>query len=296
MSFDTFGENMRWFIARVVDTKDDKMMGRVKIRILNDQTGDYEKSIPDEHLLWAYPISAIQSASLYYQKVRESGDYKKCPDWINAVGLSPTGISNWSYVFGFYIDGIEQNIPVIFGTYHKLSRYPEPENNSVGSGEYNDVAALAREKNSLSEEKKPYIEGSLITEPESAYDSEYPYNTTYTTKSGHAIELDDTEGHERIHIWHKSGSYEEINENGRRVIKSKDDDYEVITGDKNILVAKKKGSKGNMKLEIQGNWDVLVKGNCTINIEGMTTINSKGPLNISSDTMIQMTAPIINLN
>ena len=55
----------------------------------------------------------------------------------------------------------------------------------------------------------------------SAYNAEYPYNLTYTTKSGHAIELDDTIGVERIHIWHKSGSYEEISSGNNPTI---DDD------------------------------------------------------------------------
>jgi hypothetical protein len=68
---------------------------------------------------------------------------------------------------------------------------------------------------------------------------------TYTTKSGHAIELDDTVGHERLHIWHTSGSYEEIANGppddgdtfkGRRVKKTVGDDYEIVVKDKNVLV------------------------------------------------------------
>jgi hypothetical protein len=68
---------------------------------------------------------------------------------------------------------------------------------------------------------------------------------TYTTKSGHAIELDDTVGHERLHIWHTSGSYEEIANGppddgetfeGRRVKKTVGNDYEIVVKDKNVLV------------------------------------------------------------
>ena len=251
--FYKFGETFKWFVARVIDIKDPKYLGRVKIRVINDQTGEMgkkrivggeqPKGIIDDDLLWAWPLSAIQSASLSWIKINELEEFKT-PDWIDAVGLSPTGIAVSTYVFGFYLDGHEQNIPIIFGTYHKQSRYPEPLTD-IPTGEksmlqlekdprpnyfYNDVAALARgyfadpeaEKGGSGQTlpKEPYTVSTLWKEKEkdqavvdefpTAYNTEYPYNTTYTTKSGHAIELDDTPGHERIHVWHRSGCYEEI--------------------------------------------------------------------------------------
>lgn len=251
MSFYKVGESFRWFIARVVDIKDPEFLGRVKIRVINDQTGEVgrkraqgdsmPKGISDEDLLWAWPLSAIQSASLSWIKINELENYKT-PDWIDAVGLSPTGIAVSTYVFGFYLDGDEQNLPVIFGTYHKQSRYPEPPTDpSTGkmlqieppqqtTGFYSDVSSLAKgyffdpegKRVGLGQTlpKEPYSVSSLwksgekesapVDEFPTAYSTEYPYNTTYTTKSGHAIELDDTPGHERIHIWHRSGCYEEV--------------------------------------------------------------------------------------
>lgn len=251
--FYKFGETFRWFMGRVVDIKDPRYLGRVKVRIINDQTGEVgkkksiggtsPKGITDEDLLWAWPLSAVQSASLSWRKVTEMEEFDT-PDWIDAVGLSPTGIALSTYVFGFYLDGHEQNIPVIFGTYHKESRYPEPltdiptgeksmlqlEKNPEQNYFYSDVAGLAkgffvdqeanRVGNGQTLPKEPYTVSTLwkkgekdqavVDEFPTAYNTEYPYNTTYTTKSGHAIELDDTPGHERIHIWHRSGCYEEI--------------------------------------------------------------------------------------
>lgn len=252
MSFYKFGEHFKWFVARVQDIKDPLYLGRVKIRIIHDQTGELgkknktpgmPKGITDEELLWAWPLSAIQSASLSWRKITELEEFDT-PDWIDAVGLSPTGIAVSTYVFGFFMDGHEANIPVIFGTYHKESRYPEPltdtptgeksmlqlEINPQTNYFYSDVAALAKgyfvdDEESKSGKgqtlpKEPYSVSSLwkasktdkapVDEFPTAYNTEYPYNTTYTTKSGHAIELDDTPGHERIHVWHRSGCYEEI--------------------------------------------------------------------------------------
>lgn len=256
MSYYSMGDSFKWFMARVIDIKDPESLGRVKVRVIHEQTGELGKKrktfgVVDDDLLWAYPLSAIQSASLSWKKIVELENYP-VPDWIDAVGLSPTGIAVGSYAFGFYLDGHEANIPMIFATYHKISVYPEPPTDSQ-TGEmlqikppeddqpYYDVAALAKgfiydpeaeeTRPGQTLPKEPYAISSLWKKTEtdlapvdefvSAYNAEYPYNLTYTTKSGHAIELDDTIGVERIHIWHKSGSYEEISSGNNPTI---DDD------------------------------------------------------------------------
>jgi hypothetical protein len=240
------GDTFRWFIARVIDIKDPEKMGRVQIRVIHEQTGELGKKVDqygflNEELLWAYPISAIQSASLSWKKVVELEKFET-PDWVDAVGLSPTGIAVGTYAFGFYLDGYEQNIPMIFGTYHKQSIFPEPgtkieemlqDTPAEEDYKYHDVSALAKGffEDPITEEggpgqtlpKEPYEYSKLwrdekddplaittVDEMPTAYNTEYPYNLTYTTKSGHAIELDDTPGHERMHMWHRSGTYEEI--------------------------------------------------------------------------------------
>lgn len=302
MAYYKFGDTFRWFIARAVDIKDPEQLGRVKIRVIHEQTGELGKKkksygLTDDDLLWAWPISSIQSASLHWKKVKELENYE-VPDWIDAVGLSPTGIAIGTYVFGFYLDGHEQNIPMIFGTYHKKSIYPEPPS-SGGSmmqsappeedEELNDVAKLARGEQTL---PKTYEEGhrSLVKEPETSYEAEYPYNTTYTTKSGHCVEFDDTPGKERIHIWHKKGSYVEINKDGQVVAKTVDDDYEVVVKDKNLLV------KGDWKVEVDGAATVYVQGNANIDVKGEMRIHSDGKMTINSNTAIDMDAPRIDLN
>ena len=314
MSYYNLGDSFHWFMARVVDINDEEKIGRVKIRIIHDQTGELGKKvskfgIEDENLLWAYTISGIQSASLSWKKINEleydNGEF--VPDWIDAVGLSPTGIAVGTYCFGFYLDGHEGNIPLIFGTYHKISMYPEPGSDPqtmlqdlreppTPNYRFYDIASLARGRYTDEERnidvpgqtlpKEPYSVSKLwdddpkkispVDEMPTAYNTEYPYNTTYTTKSGHAIELDDTLSHERIHIWHQSGSYEEISngpynpaidgdispevvadypENGpagwdyvtasgvsetswigRRVRKTMDSQFDITKKDKNILI------------------------------------------------------------
>ena len=290
MAFYSIGESFKWFMGRVVeldpteDPPDKRYLGRVKVRILHDQTGDLGKKkqtygIPDSDLLWAWPLSSIQSASLSYRKIVELEEFQT-PFWIDAVGTSPTGIAVGTYVFGFYLDGHEANIPVIFSTYHKLSLYPEPPTDEATGKmlqikgpegpeyDYMDISGLAkgwhddpqRELNHPMGEDLPiktapeeggqilpkhynkeytpkgYQKGgmNIVWEPPSDYDTKYPYNFTHTTKSGHAIEIDDTPGHERIHWWHRSGSYEEISngppEKNRDGLKGKEYPYAMFNG------------------------------------------------------------------
>lgn len=336
MSYYKLGENFKWFVARVSDLGDPEYLGRVRIRVLHDQTGelgrikDAKGGIANEDLLWAWPLSGIQSASLNWHKLTEKNvglEEFQTPDWIDAVGISPTGIAIGTYVFGFYLDAFEQNIPIIFGTYHKQSIVPEP---STGDPEvhsmlqleepenseyYSDVSALARGKEGGGGQTLPknnpvfgtrYEKAAELdetNEPESAYKTKYPYNVTYTTKSGHAIELDDTPGHERLHIWHRSGSYEEISNGpsedgkkfrGRRVKKTVGDDYEIVVKDKNVLVKQDYNQEiantrntfifnddvtqvvNNSVTDIGGTLRMDVGNGANINVRGGMKINARG--------------------
>lgn len=228
-------EGFRWFIGFVEDVNDPDKLGQVKVRI-----PDLHNSMPMEELPWATMMTPINSASLA------------------EVGLSPTGIAVGSMVIGFFADGNEANIPIVMGTINKI-RDNDPSKH--------DVSKLAREENSI--RKKPFG-----NEPASAYKAKYPHNKTFTTASGHAIEIDDTPGHERIHIYHKSGTYHEINEDGRSVMKTVDDDFEVVVKNKNVFVG------GNVKVTVNGNVDIKVNGSYSV--------SSNGPMSFK--------APRIDLN
>lgn len=211
-----------WFFGQVTSTQDPLQNGRVQIRIytLHDE-------IQTSELPWAIPISPIQSAS--------SG----------GIGHSPTGISIGSVVFGFFADGHEKNVPFILGGFHGI---PMVNGNPV-----NDVSPLALGQNSIQNNQ-------VGPEPPSAYAATYPNNKTITTNSGHAIEMDDTPGQERIRLYHKAGAYIEINSQGRFVIKSPNDGFDITAQNKIIYVG----------------------GDCTINVEGTANVTAS-TLNIFGD-------------
>ena len=226
-------EGFFWWFGVVEDRDDPQKLGRVKVRVHNFH-GDKIKT-PTADLQWAFIIMQPTSAS--YQK----------------TGLSPTGLMVGSTVVGFFADGGEGQMPMILGS------LPGIEDKDPAK---HDVTLLAREVN-------PLNKNTVGPEPSSAYSAVYPYNRVYQSESGHIIELDDTPNKERIHVFHRTGTYTEINQEGRRVNKIVGDDIEVVLKDKTVYI------QGNAKVEIKGNVDVKVDGNYNLNVSGDIKINGK---------------------
>lgn len=111
-----------------------------------------------------------------------------------------------------------------------------------------------------------------FTEPDTPYGSKYPYNHAYFSESGHLIEIDDTPGAQRIHIYHRAGTFQEIHPNGLKVEKIvdkehhivlkgrythiEDDDIEVVDHKKQIVVNKDSLAGNNYDLTVGENADM----------------------------------------
>ncbi len=239
-----------WFFAEVVNVMDPDMLGQVQIRI-----NGFHDSFEDEDLPWAAPLLPITSAS--YQQP-EFGE----------VGVSPTGILVGSFVYGFFADGPTAKTPVLFGT------MPSIKNNDP---KLHDVSPLAREVNQW--ENKPL----MGPEPPSTYAALYPQNKVKRTISGHVIEIDDTKDAERIHIYHKSGTYVEISADGRTVTK--------VTGNNFVIHAQ------NDEVHVQGNVHVHVVGNVLMEVDQNFELQIGGTCKIQSGgTMTLIGKPDIQLN
>lgn len=230
-------EQFRWFHGVVEDNNDPEKLGRVKVRVTNDHD---DPSIVANDLPWATIINLPTSASA------------------NQVGRSPTGLLPGSHVFGFFMDGHEKQLPLIWGS---LAKLPD------GTQGTNDVPALAREINSITI-------NSVGPEPATAYSAKYPYNHVTQTQSGHVIELDDTPSNERLRVYHKAGTYIEVNKDGRLVVKSANDAFNVVVGNNTVYVS------GSVNVQILGTANVNISGAATMkaaswNITGDVTLNGK---------------------
>lgn len=232
-------EGVVWFLGKVEDVKNDPLqLGRIRVRPF----GENNEDLKVEELRWATPLLPITSASLA------------------GVGISPTGIEVGSYCFGFYLDGKEKQQPIVLGTFPKI---PDMDFSK------HDVSPLARGENPLHKQK-------VGPEPGSAYKAEYPYNKVLSTSSGHVVEIDDTPGGERIHIYHKSGSYEEVNSEGRRVTKTAKDNYEIIVGDDTVYV------KGKLNITVVGDANISANGNVTVSAGKDATVKATNNVNVKA--------------
>jgi hypothetical protein len=253
-------EGFRWFIGKVEDRDDPKQLGRVRVRVYNvhpfTSSGEPDTAkVPKDHLPWAMPINSILSAGIIKNF---GGDFKK-----DGVGLSTTGLLVGSTVFGFFADGNECQIPLIFGTIAGL----------VGDEEENELPKTSYEQNSVGNFKnnlKTNISIPFPGEPDSPYNAKYPYNKTLRTESGHLVELDDTPGEERIHVMHKNGSYVEIDKEGTTVIKSMKDRFDITVEDNNVYIG------GNANVKIDGNVTMYVDGNVLTKVNGTYILESLG--------------------
>lgn len=117
--------------------------------------------------------------------------------------------------------------------------------------------------------------------PETKYNVKYPYCQTHVSRAGHEKHVDDTPGYERLREGHKSGSYWEITEDGRKVTLIVANEYHYTKGgltltidnNEDILVGGnyKMVVKGDLYQEVDGNAYNLVKKNMTSTVLGNST-------------------------
>jgi len=92
--------------------------------------------------------------------------------------------------------------------------------------------------------------------------SAYPFNHVRMSESGHVEEWDDTPTAERLHKYHNTGTFEEIQPDGTKVTKIVGNEYEITLKDKKVLV------KGTCEVTIEGDCRMLYKGDLVQEVEG----------------------------
>jgi lysozyme len=107
------------------------------------------------------------------------------------------------------------------------------------------------------------------------YNAKYPFNHVYMSESGHIMEFDDTKNSERYHLYHKSGTWEEIDANGTKVNRIVGDKFEILERNGNVLI------KGTANLTIRGDHNVKIENALRVDISGVTTINVFNDVNMN---------------
>lgn len=293
--------NFDWFVGVVEDRADPEMMSRVRVRVFGIHT-NVKTSIPTEDLPWATVMMPTTSAG------------------ITGVGTGPHALVEGSWVVGFFRDGEARQDAIIMGTI--ASKSMNAANTEFGffdpNGKYpledlvgeSDINRLARGEDSVDEVVANRNSSRTQTvstandyeipwdEPESPYAAVYPFNKVTQTESGHVFEVDDTDGAERIHERHKSGTFREVYPDGTVVTRIVGEDYLIVAKDNNVNI------KGNVNLTIdqncttyiKGDWNVQVGGNMDVKVAGYKKETVDGDWERNSGTHIADNAPRIDHN
>ena len=104
----------------------------------------------------------------------------------------------------------------------------------------------------------------------------YPYNHMIESEGGHIIEMDDTPAHERLHVYHRSGSRLEFMPKGDVVMKVMNNSYEVVLKDKKILIA------GSADIELaNGNYNLIARKGKSENSDGTISLTADGNIDLT---------------
>ena len=257
---DFAGKNgFTWWVGYVEDRKDPLKLGRCKVRCIGWHNTN-KVQLPTNSLPWAMPSIPVNVPNVY---VLREGDM----------------------VFGFFLDGENAQEPVMLGSFPgiplkaanpqdafndprtstELASAPvKPTENATNYPRKLDepsTSRLARNDAKYPSEIVTSKKNKRLNkvEPESAYKAQYPYNNVYESESGHALEFDDTKDAERVHIYHRSGSYTEWGPNGDRAERIERNKYTVVAGDEAIYV------KGDVQIFVDGDYNLNVTGDIKIN-------------------------------
>ena len=278
-----------WWTGVVEDRNDPAKLGRVRVRCLGLHTED-KVDIPTEALPWAHVMHPVHDPSM--QGMGTTPSFLVEGTW--CVGFFRDAAEKQQPIVMGTLPGYSQlpddmgddKSPEALQQYRKDNKdkgfsdpnfkYPQyPNEKSSHTLNESDVNRLARndvnsKHNMLTEKQDLHVNFESVETtrgrawgiPKYAEFTKYPYNHVFESESGHIREYDDTKFEERIHEYHRTGTYYEVDAGGNRVTHVVGDNYELIAGSNYINV------KGEVNLTVEGTCNTLVREDWNIKVEG----------------------------
>lgn len=109
-----------------------------------------------------------------------------------------------------------------------------------------------------------------------SYGAQYPYNKVYESEAGHIQEFDDTPGYERLHTYHRAGTYHEVDPMGTQT--------NYIVGD-NFIITERNGFisiGGECNLTVDGNVNIFCRTDANIEVSQNATVRVGNNLDIGA--------------
>ena len=102
--------------------------------------------------------------------------------------------------------------------------------------------------------------------------SRYPHNHVRMSECGHVEEWDDSPTAERLHRYHKTGTFEEIQPDGTKITKVVGNDYEIVLNNKDVFI------KGFCNITVSGDCRMLYQGDLVQHVEGDYHLHVEGDM------------------
>ncbi|NBS70565.1 hypothetical protein EBT31_16870, partial [bacterium] len=157
--------------------------------------------------------------------------------------------------------------------YPKCDYTDRPDTNKLATGDTEGTLVEAKNRNKIENIGK--ANGGSWNEPGSAYCATYPHNHVIETESGHIVEMDDTPHRERLHLYHRAGTFVEIDQNGTWHQHVQGDHFGIYVRNNKVYI------KGDYDVTVDNATRVLARDVLEMEVWGKTTINVKNDADIN---------------
>ena len=317
-------DGFQWFVGVVEDRGDPQKLGRVRVRCLGYHTENIT-DLPTSDLPWAHPMNPITSATVSGVGQTPLGAVEGT--WV--VGFFQDGADCQQPIIMGTLPGVPSGLPTkdsnkgfqdrVNANYPKYVNEPDVnrlavnnENNphptltlrkadrttSIGRADFNPTdIGRANVGAPLSLEGD---DGTKFDEPLTDYKANYPHNHVYETEGGHIKEFDDTVNAKRIHERHSSGSGYEILNDGTKITRVKQDNYDIITNDHFAHIQGKSSSTTDKGVRVFVNASATASNDYTIQVGSNANVNiqvDKGDVNVvATQGNVNMKAENMNVD
>lgn len=170
-----------------------------------------------------------------------------------------------------------------FGLYPRKNWINEADTSRLARGEKQSQTIMRAKEQTLIKGVGTAGGGSW-DEPKSPYAAQYPLNHVIQTESGHVQEWDDTPNAERIHLYHRAGSFVEFHPDGSVVLKSVKDQYDIVVKDRNVYIG------GSLNITVLGDANIYSKGSLNLESDGDMAIKTGANLTIGAEGKVEIVA------
>jgi hypothetical protein len=299
-------DNFVWWIGVVEDRQDPMHLGRCRVRFFGFNNESLTEN-PTQNLPWAHPAHSLNDQTFSTPKESDvvfgffaDGQSRQFPIMLGVIPGYYTNANNPKSGYNdVRNDATVSNAPrppasrkyntdgtgivITENTDVSTLRYPRP--NQVSNTSITGLASnlnvpandVVIDKAVNRDLKVPTAAGITWDEPYTPFNPNYPYNQVKETESGHVFEMDDTFGHERISMIHRSGTFMEMHPDGSKVQKVTNANYEIVMGSDFVHIM------GLSNKTVNGDLNVLIGGQCNVQISGNTTITvANGDINMTA--------------